>query len=96
MKFTPRLDFVLVQMDAPEEKSDRGILLPDSAKEDRARATVISVGPGRMTEMGILITVEDLKKGDRIFFNKFAATELDEDERLYVVRGNDIVCKSND
>jgi co-chaperonin GroES (HSP10) len=73
MKFTPRQDFVVVQMDVPAEETKQGILLPESAREDRVPAI-----------------------GDRVIFNKFTAYELDEQERLYLLRGVDIGCKIND
>ena len=71
MKFTPRQDFVVVQMDAPLDKTKNGILLLESAQEDRMPATVLAIGPGRMTEFGTKISVDDLVIGDRVFFNKF-------------------------
>ena len=96
MKFTPRQDFVVVQMDTPREKSKGGILLPEKAREDRTPATVKAIGPGRVTEFGTRLEVDDLKVGDRVFFNQFAATELDEGQRLYLLRGHEISCKIND
>jgi chaperonin GroES len=96
MKYTPRLDYVLVLMDAPKEKSGGGILLPETARDDRVPGEVIAIGPGRITEYGHTITVRDLAKGDRVIFNKFTAYELSEDERLYLIRGSDISCKVND
>lgn len=96
MKFTPRQDFVVVQMDEPLKKTRNGILLPESAQEDRTAATVLSIGPGRLTDFGAIVTVDDLKVGDRVFFNKFAASELDTAERLYLLRGHEISCKVND
>jgi len=96
MNYTPRLDFVVLQMDAPEKKTSDGILLPKSVREDRVLGTVISIGPGRVSEHGHLITVEDLVVGDRVIFNKFSAYELDEDDRLYLLRGGEIGCKTND
>lgn len=96
MKFTPRQDFVVVQMDVPRDKTKAGILLPESAREDKTPATVKAIGPGRVTEFGTRLEVDDLKIGDRVFFNKFSAFELDEPQRLYLLRGHEISCKIND
>ncbi|MCV0439720.1 MAG: co-chaperone GroES family protein [Hydrogenophaga sp.] len=96
MKYTPRLDFVVVRKDEPKEQSQGGILLPDSAKDERVPGTVLEIGPGRLSEQGTMILVDDLEVGDRVIFNKFTAYELDEKERLYLLRGNEITCKVND
>jgi chaperonin GroES len=96
MKYTPRQDFVVLKMDEQKEVSKNGILLPQSVKEDRLPATVLAVGPGRVTEHGHTITVDDLAVGDRVVFNKFSALELNERERLYLIRHSDIGCKIDD
>jgi len=96
MKYTPRQDFVVVRMDETKDKSKGGILLPDSAQNERVPGTVLTIGPGRMSEHGFMIVVEDLEVNDRVIFNKFTAYELDENERLYLLRGSDITCKVDD
>jgi len=80
-------------MDEPNAESKGGILLPESAREDRVPGEVLAIGPGRPTEHGAVIKVDDIEISDRVIFNKFTAYELDEDERLYIVRGHDITCK---
>lgn len=96
MKYTPRLDFVVVRKDEPKDMSKGGILLPQDARDDRAPAEVIAVGPGRMTEYGIMLGVDGLQVGDRVLFNKFEALELNEKERLYLVRAGAIGCVIDD
>lgn len=96
MKYTPRQDFVVVRMDEAKDMSKGGILLPDSAQNERMPGTVLTIGPGRMSEHGHMIVVDDLEVNDRVIFNKFTAYELDEEERLYLLRGSDITCKVDD
>jgi co-chaperonin GroES (HSP10) len=97
MKFTPRLDFVIVQMEAPAEQTKNGILLPASVREERTPGVVIAIGPGHKSEYtGEWITIKNLEKGDRVLFNKFSALELDEDERFYLIRHTDIGCVISD
>jgi chaperonin GroES len=96
MKYIPRLDFVVVRKDAPKDMSKGGILLPQDARDDRAPAEVVAIGPGRMTEYGVMITVDGLEVGDRVLFNKFEALELNESDRLYLVRAGAIGCVIND
>ena len=59
------------------------ILIPDSAKERPYAATVISVGPGRVSAGGKKVPL-DVKPGDRVLFAKYAGNEvqLDGDEYL--------------
>ena len=96
MKFTPRQNFVILKMDKPAEQTKQGILLPPTAREDRVPATVLAVGPGRQTDKGVLIEIMDLQTGDRVLFNKFSALDLDEDERIYLIRDTEIGCTIDD
>jgi len=96
MKYIPRHDFVIIQMEESPEESRGGIFLPRDVREDRIPGEVLAIGPGRMSEHGHLIEVTDLKVGDRVIFNKFSGLELNEEERLYMLRGNDIGCKLDD
>lgn len=96
MKYIPRHDFVIIQMEEAPEESRGGIFLPKDVREDRLPGVVLAVGPGRMSEHGEWLKVIDLEVGDRVIFNKFSGLELDEDERLYMLRSADIGCKFND
>ncbi len=97
MKFSPRQDFIIVKMEEPPKATKAGILLMESTfSEDKMPAVVMAIGPGRMTDYGVFITVDDLSVNDRIIFNKFSAYELDKDERLYALRGGEIICKLNE
>ena len=81
---------VIKQVDA-EEKTARGIVLPDSAKEKPFEGEVVAVGPGRVLENGAR---EDLqvKAGDRVIFSKFGGIEVKVDGEDYLVlRQDDIL-----
>ena len=47
MKLKPLGDKVVIQYQDVEEKTESGIILPDSAKEKKQEAVVIAVGPGK-------------------------------------------------
>jgi len=68
---TPLSDRVIVKEIKSEEgkKTDSGIYIPDTVKEDRGskRGRVVAVGEGRF-EDGKLITMK-VKKGDEIMFS---------------------------
>ena len=75
MKIRPLNDRVLVIREAEEQKSAGGILIPDTAKEKPQRGKIVAAGPGRMGDDGKRIPLE-VKKGDRVLFDKYAGTEI--------------------
>lgn len=91
--FRPLSDHVLIEpIDAPD-RSKGGIILPDIAKEGLrpTEGKVLAVGPGRVLENGQRIA-PDVKKGDRVIFSKYAATEIKYDGMtLTTVRDTEIL-----
>lgn len=75
MKVKPLGDKILVEVLEAEEKTKGGIILPDTAKEEKTEGKVISVGPGKVLESGKVQALE-VKKGDRIIFGKYAGDEI--------------------
>ena len=75
MKVKPLGDRVLLEVLEAESKTKGGIILPDTAKEEKTEGKVISVGPGKYLESGKLQPVE-LKKGDKVIFGKYAGDEI--------------------
>lgn len=55
MNFRPLGDRVIVEPEAMEKQTASGIILPDSAQANSQRGTVIAVGPGRITDDGVLV-----------------------------------------
>jgi chaperonin GroES len=84
-KLQPLGDRVVIEPTPREEMTKSGIVLPDTAKEKPQEGTVIAVGPGRMLEDGKREAM-DLKKGDKVWYAKYAGTEIkiDGDEFLIV------------
>lgn len=75
MKIRPLNDRVLVIREDEEQKSDGGIIIPDTAKEKPQRGKIVAVGPGKMGDDGKRISME-VKKGDRVLFSKYGGTEI--------------------
>jgi chaperonin GroES len=75
MKIRPLNDRILVLREEKEQKSTGGIIIPDTAKEKSQRGKVIAVGPGKLSKDGKRIPM-DVKAGDRIFFSKYAGTDI--------------------
>ena len=86
----PLGDHVLVKPLSKEEKTQGGIILPDTAKEKPQAGEVIAVGPGRLLENGTRVQPE-VKTGDKVIYAKYGGTEvkLDGDEYL-ILRETDI------
>jgi chaperonin GroES len=91
MKLTPLADRVIVKPIEEPERKKGGIIIPDTAKEKPQQGEVVAVGPGRRTNEGERIAPE-VKKGDRVIFGKYAATEYTiDDEKLFVMKEDDII-----
>jgi len=75
MKVKPLKDRVLVKRVEEEEKTEAGIIIPDTAKEKPQIGIVVAVGPGRVLKDGKVLPME-VKEGDKIVFPKYAGTEI--------------------
>jgi len=75
MKIRPLGDRVLVEVLEAEAKTKGGIILPDTAKEEKTEGKVIAVGAGKVLESGKLHAPE-VKKGDRVIFGKYSGDEI--------------------
>lgn len=83
IKIRPLGDNLVVEPQEQETKG--GIVLPESAKEESpAQGTVVAVGPGRLTEEGKRQKME-VKKGDKVLFKKYAPTEIEVDDKEYLI-----------
>ena len=96
MKIKPLSDRVLVEVLEAEEKTKGGIILPDTAKEEKTEGKVISVGTGKLLESGKVQPLE-VKKGDRVLFGKYAGDEIIIDGTKHkILKENEIlaICES--
>ena len=81
MTIKPLADRVVAKKVAAESKTTSGILLGE-AKEKPNLATVESVGPD----------VKTIKKGDRIIYREYAATEVKiEGTEYLIIKAEDIL-----
>ena len=91
MKFTPLHDRVLVRRVDEDEKTEGGLIIPDSAKEKPQEGEVISCGEGARKDSGDLIPMA-VKAGDKILFGKWSGTEVKiNDEDLLIMKESDIL-----
>lgn len=91
MKIKPLGDRVIVEVLEAEEKTAGGIILPDSAKQEKQEGKVVAVGPGKTLESGKVQAVS-VKKGDVVLFKKWGAEDLERDGKSYkVLSESDII-----
>ena len=84
MKLVPLDDRVVLQRLEAEEKTQGGIVLPDTAKEKPQKGKVIAAGPGRLLDDGTRAAME-VKVGDTVLFGKYAGTEVTIDRKEFVI-----------
>ncbi len=75
MKVKPLGDRILVEVLEAEEKTKGGIILPDTAKEEKTEGKVVSVGLGKVLESGKRQAPE-VAVGDRVIFGKYSGDEI--------------------
>jgi len=88
MNVKPLHDRVLVKRIEEKEVVKGGIIIPDTAKEKPMEGEVIAVGQGKVLDAGKRSEM-DVKKGDRILFEKYSGTEIKIDDVDYVIMRED-------
>mmetsp|Transcript_85870 Transcript_85870/g.135594 ORF Transcript_85870/g.135594 Transcript_85870/m.135594 type:complete len:104 (-) Transcript_85870:73-384(-) len=90
-RFKPLMDRVLVQKVKAEAKTASGIFLPDSAKKAPNWATVLAIGPGRVSKEGDLLPM-NVKVGDTVVIPEYGGVTVKFDKEDYhVFRDEDIM-----
>ena len=77
MKIRPLGDRIVVRRFAAEEKTQGGILLPDTAKNKPQKGKVLAVGAGKMLKDGKRRPLQ-VKEGDTVLFTAWAGDEFNE------------------
>lgn len=91
MKIRPLDDRVLVVRLEEEEKTEGGIIIPDTAKEKPQQGKVVAVGPGKLNDKGDRLPLT-VKKNDKVLFGKYAGTEVKiNGEEHLIMREDDIL-----
>ena len=70
---------VLIEPLVPEEKTQGGIIIPDSAKEKPQNGKVVAVGPGSKDEP------MEVKVGDIVLYGKYSGTEVQFENNDYLI-----------
>jgi len=91
MNVVPLNDKIVVKRLEAADKTEGGIILPDTAKEKPKQGKVRSLGDGKLLENGKRAPFQ-VKEGDRILFTSYAGTEVNIDgEELLIMTEDDIL-----
>ncbi len=87
----PLSDRLIVEPKEQEEKTESGIILPETAKEKPQEGSVLAVGPGRTDDDGKRIAM-DVKTGDVVLYAKYTGTEIKINNRkLLILKESDLL-----
>lgn len=77
----PIKELIVVRPDIQKNKTESGLIIPDSAIEKQQTGKVIAVGGD----------VKEVKAGDKILFGKYSGSEVDLDGVSYLIFKEDDV-----
>ena len=96
MNIQPLYDRVLIQRVESEEKTDSGIIIPDSAKEKPQEGIVRAVGDGNVSDDGETVPLR-VSEGDKVLFGKYSGTEVTiAGEEHLILREDELLAIIND
>jgi chaperonin GroES len=84
----PLGDRILAEQLDAAEKSEHGIIIPETSRQKPKEAIVLSVGPGRRLETGEIIPMQ-VEVGDHVIFASFAGQEVEVDGKPFLLLSQD-------
>lgn len=85
MNIKPLSDHILIEPIGQKEKTETGIILPDTVEKERPeQGKVIAVGPGKKTKSGNIVPLE-VKEGDKVLFTKYGPNEIKVGDKEYLI-----------
>ena len=92
MNIRPLYDRIVVKrIEAQDEKTASGLIIPDSAKEKPQEGEVVAVGKGKRLEDGKVVPL-DVQIGDRILFGKYSGSDIKlEGQELLIMREDEVL-----
>ena len=70
---------IMVEPSPAEEKTESGLIIPDSAQEKPQQGTVVLVGDSKEDEP------MEIQEGDTVYYGKYAGTEMTIDDTDYLI-----------
>jgi len=91
MKLNPLDDRIVIKQSEAEEKTNGGIILPDTAQEKPQIGKVVATGPGKLFDNGKRGKMS-VKKKDEVIYAKYIGSDVEIDGDKYVIlRESDIL-----
>ena len=92
MKVRPLGDKILVKRAEAQDKTDAGIYLPESAKDQPKEGKVVALGSGILNKETGEYMPFTVSKGDRVIFSSYAGTEVKiGDDELLILSEDDVL-----
>ena len=89
MKIKPLANYILIEPIKEEDKTQSGILLPETAEKERPeQGKIIACGPGKKDKKGKFIPLE-IKPGDVVLFTKYGPNEIKVKGKEYLIAKED-------
>lgn len=76
----PKSVNVMIERDDSKKITKGGLIIPDVAQKEKNIGVVVSLGDGCQ---------EELKVGDKVIFPKFAGTEIEHEDKKYLIIDED-------
>ena len=89
MNVRPLGDKILLKRAEPEERTEAGIFLPESAKDQPREGKIIALGEGILNKETGSYMPFSVKKGDRVIFSSYSGTEVKLDDEEYLILTED-------
>ncbi len=87
-------DRILVKPLEDVDMTKSGIILVESARKKSQEGDVIAVGPGKISDYGIPITM-NIKIGDRIIFTSYAGTDIKiGEDKFIIIQKDDVIART--
>ncbi len=92
MKVRPLGEKILVKRAEARKKTDAGIYLPESAKDQPKEGKVIALGSGILNKETGKYMPFTVKKGDRVIFSSYSGTEVKiGDDEMLILTEDDVL-----
>ena len=89
MKVKPLGDKLIVKRANPQDKTDSGIYLPESAKDKPREGEIIATGKGILNRESGAYLPFSVKTGDKVIFSSYSGTEIKIDNSDYLIMTED-------
>ncbi|MHC4273943.1 MAG: co-chaperone GroES [Planctomycetota bacterium] len=92
MKVRPLGDKILVKRAEAQDKTDAGIFLPESAKDQPKEGKVIALGSGILNKNTGEYMPFTVREGDKVIFSTYSGTEVKiGDDEMLILSEDDIL-----